>query len=524
MFGSEAFGEYTFSDVYQSANASLRGTAEIAISREFRIFSGSKEFVTRDTDELASTPFFGTLVQPLSFTRSLLGSDIIGNFSSGTGELQLVNTDGGYDFLIQDFAIDGRDVVVKIGREGDAYDDFFTIFNGTASDWIVQEDVVKLKLVDRGYLLDVTAQPNVYAGTGSTEGTADLKGKRKPRALGYCFNISPPLVIPASLLYQVNDGSVNNITAVYDRGVPLTFDGNYSTTALLLAAVIGAGKYATCNATGFIRLNTTPSGTVTADVQGDNRGGSWARSSAQIVRLLLQSTTLADPQDLYVPSFTMMDTTGNGADVGYFIAPDDTNTVADVISNIMGGVGGWGGFRRSGQFELGLFKSPSANAPSAFFDRNDVLQISREALPSALSPPPYRFRCSYQHNWTVQTDVASGVGATRASFLAQADRYSTSVDLTIKTDHPFAHDRNPIPSYFVNQSDAQLESDRLLTLYRRAAALYRFTVGVQPFALDLGDNVNLTYPRWDLTVGRNLRIVEMTENAADNTIEIVAYG
>jgi hypothetical protein len=143
-------------------------------------------------------------------------------------------------------------------------------------------------------------------------------------------------------------------------------------------------------------------------------------------------------------------------------------------------------------------KHRTGTMPNALFDRTDVLQISREALPSALTPPPYRFRCAYQHNWTVQTDVAGSVGATRTSFLAQADRYSDSIDLTVKTDHPFAHDRDPIPSYFNNQADAQTESDRLLALYRSKAALYRFTVGVQPFILDLGDIVNLTYPRWDL--------------------------
>jgi hypothetical protein len=236
---------------------------------------------------------------------------------------------------------------------------------------------------------------------------------------------------------------------------------------------------------------------------------------------LLQTTTIADPQGLYLPSFNAI---SNTADVGYYIAPDDTNTVADAISNIMGGIGGWGGFRRTGQFELGIFKTPTGTQPNAVFDRSDVLQISREALPSSLTPPPYRFRCGYQHNWTVQTDVAGSVSATMKSFLAQADRYSDSTDLTVKTDHPFAHDRDPIVSYFVNQADAQAESDRLLALYRAKAGLYRVSVGVQPFALDLGDIINLTYPRWDLTVGRNLRIVEMTENAKDNTIEMVAYG
>jgi hypothetical protein len=322
-------------------------------------------------------------------------------------------------------------------------------------------------------------------------------------------------------MYQVHDGSINAVVAVYDRGTPLTFQADFADTTTLAAASITSGKYGTCKTAGWFKLGSSPTGTVTCDIQGDNKGGVWSRTSAAIVRRLLQTTTIADPQGLYLPSFNAI---SNTADVGYYIAPDDTNTVADAISNIMGGIGGWGGFRRTGQFELGIFKTPTGTQPNAVFDRSDVLQISREALPSSLTPPPYRFRCGYQHNWTVQTDVAGSVSATMKSFLAQADRYSDSTDLTVKTDHPFAHDRDPIVSYFVNQADAQAESDRLLALYRAKAGLYRVSVGVQPFALDLGDIINLTYPRWDLTVGRNLRIVEMTENAKDNTIEMVAYG
>jgi hypothetical protein len=93
------------------------------------------------------------------------------------------------------------------------------------------------------------------------------------------------------------------------------------------------------------------------------------------------------------------------------------------------------------------------------------------------------------------------------------------------TNHPFAADRPPIQSYFLNQADAQAESDRLLALYNLGApALYRFSVNFQPFGLDLGDVVNLKYPRWDLTTGRPLRVVEMTENVQSNSIEIVGFG
>lgn len=523
MFSGGALSEYPISTAFESAGTFMLGTATFVLSREFRIFAGTTEFVTKDTDELSSRPFLGTLLQPLSFTRSLLGSDIIGNFSSGTGELKLSNIDGEYDTLIQGYAIDGRPIVVKAGREGDDYDDFYTIFDGTASDWVVKEDAVIIKLVDNGYLLDVTIQPTLYAGTGSIEGTADLKGKRKPRAFGYVKNISPPLVIPSSLLYQVNDGSVSAITAVYDRGVALSFGADYATNALLTAASVSAGNYSTCIAEGMFRVGSTPSGTITADVSGDNRDSSFVTTSADIVRRILQSSSIADPDGLYLPSFTQVNTL-QPADIGYYVGPDDTNTIADAIANIMGGIGGWGGFRRNGKFALGVFLTPVGGITSHRFDRSDVFSIGREALPSALTPPPYRFRCAYQHNWTVQNDVAASVGATRASFLAQADRYSDSIDNGIRVDHPFAHDRDPIASYFNLEADAQTESDRLLALYSIGAGLYRFTVGVEPFAFDVGDIVTLTYPRWDLSSGRDLRVVEMTEDAANNTIELVAYG
>jgi hypothetical protein len=521
-FGGATFAEQSTSSL-RITQANFDASATLSVSREFRIFSATTEFVTLPTDTLPTQPFFGTLVQPVSFTRSLLGNDIIGNFTSGTGELDVNNTDGGYDFLIQGFAIDGRSIVVKIGREGESYDKFYTIFSGTASDWSVQEDVVKISLVDNGYILAVTVQSNLYGGTGSTDGTADLKGKRKPRAFGYVTNVSPPLVIPASLVYQVNDGQIQQTTAVYDRGSTLTFSADYATVAALIAASIPAGNFATCNALGYFRLNSAPVGTVTADVSGDKRGGVFVSKSSDIVRRLIASSNIADPDGLYLPSFASV-LAAQPADIGYWVAPDDTTTIADVISNIMGGVGGWAGFRRSGKLEVGIFLTPANALPNAFFDKVDVIEIKRQALPTALSPPPYRWRCAYQHNWTQQTDVAGSVGATRTSFLAQADRYSSSINNTILIDHPFAHDRNPVQSYFVNQADAQTESDRLLALYQSSAALYRFKVGVQPFALDLGDIVNLTFPRWDLTVGRNLRIVEMTENAQDNTIEVVGFG
>jgi hypothetical protein len=254
LLGDSPFGVRSLGGFYEGASAYLNGTSLIHLEREFRIYAATQEYVTLSSDSLATQPFNGTLLQPLQITRSLLGSDIIGQFTAGTGKLILTNTDGEYDFLIERFAIDGRDIEVKIGREGDSYDDFFTIFKGTASDWSVEEDVVEIDIVDNAYKLSVPAQPNTYGGAGGVDGTTDLIGKRKPKCYGYVYNISPPLVVPASLIYQVHDGSVQAISAVYDRGVTLTAGTDFATYALLAAASISAGQYGTCTAQGYIKL------------------------------------------------------------------------------------------------------------------------------------------------------------------------------------------------------------------------------------------------------------------------------
>src|SRR6185295_1368888 len=113
------------------------------------------------------------------------------------------------------------------------YGDYFVIFNGTAADWNIDEQVVHLTLRDFGYKLNVPAQPNIYGGTGAQDGGADLASKRKPRAFGHVLNVSPPLVVPGLLVYQVHDGPVHNVVAVYDRGVALGKGADHATYAAL---------------------------------------------------------------------------------------------------------------------------------------------------------------------------------------------------------------------------------------------------------------------------------------------------
>lgn len=334
------------------------------------IYTATQEFGSLPTDTPANQPFSGTLDQALSVRRSILGSDI-GVFTIGDGILEINNTDAGYDYLIGSYAIDGRNIVVKAGKLGDLYStNFLTVFNGTASDWTISEDAVHLVLRDFSYKLTVPAQTNLYGGTGGRDGGTDLLNKKKPRAFGYLLNVSPPLVDSAQLIYQLNNGRIKSVSAVYDKGVALTADStsgspdagtakDAATYAALEALSVAAGKYVTCLAEGYIKLGSTPAGTVTCDFAGDALGGAFISTTGTILRrLITTSTTLVDPTDLYTQSFTDMELLQTD-DIGYWMGTDNDETVAEIIAKLMRGVGGWGGFRRDGKFELRVFRTPA---------------------------------------------------------------------------------------------------------------------------------------------------------------------
>src|SRR5215207_2544331 len=194
----------------------------------FRILAATDEFATEPTDPLPNIPFAGTLQRALRLDRSVISDTGFGKVSRSWGELELSNVDGAYDDIVNRYSIDGRRIVVKVGAKGRGYDTFKVIFDGTASGWIVTQDALRIQLRDNGYKLAVPASTNLYAGTGELTGGSDLAGKRKPLAFGSVSNITPVLLLPSELVYQVHDGAVHGIPAVYDRGSPLTFDADYA--------------------------------------------------------------------------------------------------------------------------------------------------------------------------------------------------------------------------------------------------------------------------------------------------------
>lgn len=514
---------------FDFANPRALAWVDVSVSittASFAIYAATEEWITRSTDTPANQPFFGTLMRPLRVDRSIIANGRFSELSSGYGEIELDNSEGQYDEQIKRTGVDGANLTVKVRKHGRPYEEAIVLFSGLAESWTVAEQNVIVRILDSSFRLNVPAQPDIYAGTGGLEGGDDLAGKRKIRTFGECSNITPAALIPQELVYQVNDGAVQDIPAVYDRAAALTIDTtpDYPNSTLLRAATIGAGKYATCLAEGLFRLASAPDGLVTCDVEGDVLDGDYVETSADIVsRLLATATDIVVPDDLVTSTFDAVNT-AQPATIGFHLAVDSNMTVRDAVSAIMGAIGGWAGFRRSGKFEVAIFAAPSGT-PTATYDEKDVIDIRREQLPDGIDPPPWRWRVAWGRNWTVQTtDIAGGVTAARIAFLKDAVRLAEASDTVILTDHPRAQDPAPVEAEFAQQSDAQDEADRQLALYRVARSLYRVTVKVAPFFHEIGQVISLTYPRWDLVDGRLLTIVALVQDADENSVEIVAFG
>lgn len=335
------------------------------------------------------------------------------------------------------------------------------------------------------------------------ESGASLEGRPKPLCFGKCLNVTPVQVNPSLLIYQVHDGPIQAIDAVYNRGVAL-----------------GGGQYTVDLLRGTFTLLQSPGegGAITADVRGDALGG-YVSTVAGIVRRVVATYGPLAAADLDAASFTALDG-AVPATVGLYAA--DQRTILDVLDELVNSIGAFYGFDRGGKFEVGLFSPPSEEKPAAAtFGPAEILEI--EALPTEL--PAWRQRVGYERNWTVQTgdQLAGSVSEERKAFLAEEVRLAVADDETVKTKFLLALDPEPLPTLLADKSAAEVEANKLLDLYGRRREMYRVTVKTQPYRLELGDQVALDYTRFGLAA-RLFRIVGLEERADVNRVTMELWG
>jgi hypothetical protein len=218
--------------------------------------------------------------------------------------------------------------------------------------------------------------------------------------------------------------------------------------------------------------------------------------------------------------------------IGCYLDSDSSMSVADLLSQILAGIGGWFSFSPFGFFQIFRFDAPTAAQSIATYDTNagDMLEIDRTALPDSLDPPPKRRRVKYQRNYTVQTDLFGQVTEDDpglADQLRSESQLATTADAqatSIVADFSDAPDPEPVEAYFFQEADALAEANRLLTLYSSGRLLYRFAIRNALFSHKVGDVVQVIDSRLGLSAGKYVRIVSLSDDASNMTTEVQAFG
>lgn len=480
---------------------------------------GRRGFITEPSDTPANQEYEPRLLVPLIFSQSLYSN---GQFSGesipGYGAIVIINADGALDDFIN-YAVDGRRCVVKLGSPDFSYSDFGVVFDGTMESIEFTNTTVEIKVRDLQHVLALPLQQTVYSGLGGWNGTSDLTGRVVPHCYGRVRNGEPVLVDASNLRYQIHYRSVSQIDAVRDKGVSLTNFGDYANLAALDAAVIPAGDYATCLAQGCFKLGSSPVGQVTFDAIGDNVGGSTTDTATLVKRISSDVGLLTDFDTASFTALTSLNNSVNG------IYEPEQVSISEALTKLMNSIGAFYTFDRSGNMTVGRIDAPSG-VPAAVFTKVEILSFVRK--PTVI--PNWRIKLGYRPNLRnlSQSELASsllpgGASASLNSSLTDEFRYVVSEDSAVKTAHLLAIDQE-IQTTLDDQTAAQTESDRLLTMFKVARDVYTVKVKTQPLSRKLGEVIEITHSRYGLSGGKLFTIVGLVEDYVSSTVEMEVWG
>lgn len=445
----------------------------------------------------------------------------VGASRTGYGELTLA-TDGHLDGLLE-YGFDGQAVTIRSGPPMGVYPAAYAVrLRAMAEQPEFAGMTLRLRLRDRLAELERPLQTARYGGTNAlpagTDGTADdIKGQPKPRVYGAVKNVAPVLVNTARLIYQVSDGALAAVDAVYDRGAALTAGAAYSSESDLQSNAPAAGQYRVWLAGGLVRLGSLPSGQVTVDAS-EGASAAARRAGALLSRIAQQMGLTAG--EVSAADVAALDAAA-AYELGAVVQGDETALA--VMDRVALSVGAWYGFDRLGVLRLGRLVAPSGTPATDLTEISitGLERIAQDALPA------WRVVLGWGRNETVQTDdVAGSVTAARRAWLAESARTATAEDATVKNRYKLAGELRR-ETLLTTQANAEAEAARLLALYkvRRDTFKVRARLSAEEVEeIDLGQVVRLTWGRYGLSAGRLFVVTGLRQDFERDAVEMTLWG
>lgn len=437
---------------------------------EYVSFGG---YVSHPSDTPANTIFSDCVLGLPSFNSGV--ADVVAlSMSLSIGTLSIDNANGDRDAWLNR-KWNGRAVAIYFGDPSWPFADFRKISTGIIAE-LRADGLNRLGFVIRGMEYELQQTITSYYSSGPADGQVI------PLCFGECKQVPCVVTNTTTHEYQVHDGAIQAIDAVYENGASVSF-----------TADLPSGKFT---------LTGAPTGTITADIQGAKFSGTYRSGLTELINALVgeYSTITA--------SITPTDTTTTGI---FINSETDALTIIQALAQSLGYVPV---FTRAGVFDLVRIVEPeglSVDHTLTLDDlRDDGVQIETRYLP--------------KHTWTVnhtryaQTQdagsIAGSVAEDTRQELGREWRKAQYEKASILTDDLLAGvgEHN---AHIVSSSAAATEAQRRVELFERQSGgqvrtLYSVDCFDAPQEYAIGDVISLDYGRLQMD-GRNGLIIAMTE-------------
>lgn len=465
----------------------VEAVANIA-GQDTTFYLSTLPYTSHAGDTPAGQPYHAVLVVDDLQTTEQMSLD--GSATMTIGDVGVLNSDGAFDAWLN-YVWTNRSVTILFGDVRWPRSDFQTVFSGVSSDiGNKSRTSVNLKIRDKKERLNVAITEHLLGGTTANQGAI------VPLAFGEIVNISPLLIDPTSLQYQVHDGAFNGLIEVRDNGVPIAND------------LIGWDAVTVDLVHGTFKLVNAPAGTVTCSLQGDTGGGSYAKTVAQIVQRIATGYCYSGNRftlsEIDTANFSAFDA-AHPQVVGLSVTSSMNGMAA--VQQVTGAIGTQLTTSRAGLLQLQQIDFSNL---SPTFDIHPQHMVEHSIWPSARQMVSASVLLSFCPNQTQQANLATSLPAEALSLLAQPYLTVTAVDAATKSLYKLTTEPTQEDTVLLSRDDALAEATRRLNIRKAPRTTYQFDAFATLFQLTLGQAVRLYHPRFNLSSGATGLVVSMT--------------
>jgi len=443
-------------------------------------YLSNRGYVTGPSDTPANTLYSPLVVGGIKYTQSLA---LAGDVSLSFGDIELNNIDGSLDSWLDDYW-SNRQLKIFVGDVSWLRSDFRQIFNGITTGIDTRSRTrINIKISDKLQRLNTPVSETKIGGTSS------LADNLIPICFGECHNITPVLVDAALYEYQVHNGPIESIIEVRDNGVPVPI------TPFL--------------ATGKFRLTSPPVGTLTCSVQGD-KNTTYVNDVAGIVQRLVtgfgsatQRFTTADLDTAKLYAFA----TANTSPIGLYMK--DRTNVLEACNKVASSVGARLVMSQAGLMSIVKLTLPQGSAGTTVTSA-DMVERSLEV--SQLVPVVASVKLGYCKNWTVQSNLETGIPAAHIALYAEEWLTVTRADTAAAANYNLYTEPTMIETLLLTASDATTEALRRLNMFNVQRRVYKYTGYYSLIQEELGNSQTIRHSRFGLSSGKTGQIISITKD------------